>query len=152
MIGKVGHQTKILEQILPTAFGWDSRNRLISFIFGSPRRGARPPLSMAAAGRAPAASASYHSSPRPPYALGGVHPAPAWRRARCSQGRYAPRKRGGLRPSLTAAARDPLELSGRDEEPPFGGQTMKQPRWCEPYPQARVRWPHPTPNSEEANI
>src|SRR5271155_3103308 len=132
LIWKVGHQTKILEQILPTAFGWDSRNRLISFVFGSPRRSARPPLSMAAAGRAPAASASYHSSPRPPHALGGVHPAPAWRRARCRQGRYAPRKRGGLRPSLTAAARDTLGSSGRDEETALSGRTKKHLRWCEP--------------------
>ena len=45
------------------------------------------------------------------------------------QGRYAPRKRGGLRPSLTAAARDALGSSGRDEETALFSRTKKHPRW-----------------------
>src|SRR5258708_294012 len=36
--------------------------------------------------------------------------------ADCYQGRFAPRRRGGLRPSLTAASPDVRAMSGRDEE------------------------------------
>ena len=76
-------------------------------------------------GRAPAASGSYRSCL--PVSILSVGPAliQAWRRARRRQGRYAPRKRGGLRPSLTAAARDTLGSSGRDEETALSGRTKK---------------------------
>src|SRR5277367_6020414 len=80
-----------------------------------------------------------------------AHPDPAWRRARRRQGRCAPRKRGRLRPSLTAAARDALGWSGRDEETALSSRTKKHPRWGEPSRTARVRRsPQPTPNGEEA--
>src|SRR5271156_1063098 len=78
-------------------------------------------------------------------------PDPAWRRARRRQGRCAPRKRGRLRPSLTAAARDALGWSGRDEETALSSRTKKHPRGGEPSRTTRVRRsPQPTPNGEEA--
>ena len=118
---------------------------------GAPRRrSGRLSRSMAAAGRAPAASASYRSClPVRILSMGPVLIQPGAVLATVKDA-CAPRKRGGLRPSLTAAARDALGSSGRDEETALSSRTKKHFRWGEPPPPARVRWPQPTPNGDEA--
>ena len=64
----------------------------------------------------------------------------------------APRKRGGLRPSLTATVRGALRSSGQDGETATFSRTKKRHEVGLLPDQARTTTFLPTPNSEEADL
>src|SRR5271165_2212390 len=104
---------------------------------------------MAAAGRAPAASASYRSC-LPVHPLCGavlIQTGAVLATVKDAARRASAVAFGHPCPRLRA---DALGSSGRDEETALFGRTKKHPRWDEPSPPARVRKPQPMPNCEEA--